>query len=238
MGKKRAADSSSSVSSPPARTLLRLGIFGVAFFGVVMVLLHMLNWGEMALHGRHVSNFAHMPGWWLWQAGLVGLGGGTLLIGMGLRRSLPVSGPPRWGFRALELAGLCVVGMMMFKTDRIDTPGYNTTFSGYVHDSFAVMSTFLICWSMLLFVAAARVDPAWRGVPGRGWTWPVATVSLALVWMLGDVTPYWRIGAVVQRGVVLVMAAWLITTGWRALAAAQGRATGTPQPTPPPRPTR
>ena len=227
-----------AVSEGRTTGLLRLGLASVAFFGIALAALHLLNFGSLAEHGRHVSNFAFMAGGWLWEAGLFGLGAGTLLLVAGLRRTLAVDGPAAWGLRALEIAGVGIMAMTVFRTDRFLTPNGNYSVSGYIHDTCAVMSTFFICWAMLLMVAAARVDPAWQGVPGRSWGWPVATITFALAWMGGDVTQFWQIAAFVQRGVVVLMVAWLVTVGWRALALAQGTGSGTPQPVPPPRPTR
>ncbi|MFO1532303.1 MAG: DUF998 domain-containing protein [Thermoplasmatota archaeon] len=225
------------MSEGGGRAWLLLGMGGLGLFSVAFVVLHVLNWGSLAEHGRHVSNFAYMYGSWLWQAGLVGLGAGTLALVEGLRRTLTVRGPAAWAFPALRMAGLAILAMTVFKTDRYVTPNGNYSLGGYIHDSCAVASTFFICWSMLLLVAAARVDPAWGNVPGRSWLWPLCTIGFALAWMGGDVTEFWPIAAVVQRAVVVVMTAWLLTVGWRALAA-QGLGSGTPQPVQPPRPTR
>lgn len=237
MGKKRGLALGSLVSDGRAALYLKLGLGGASFFAGGLLVLHVLNWGEMAAHGRHVSNFAHMSGSWLWQAGLIGLGLGTFALVEGLRRTVTVEGPAAWSFWALRAAGVAIVGMTVFTTDRYVTPDSNYSLAGYIHDACAVMSTFFICWAMLLMVAAARVDPSWLGVPGVSWLWPASTIALALAWMGGDVTSFWPIAAVVQRGVVILMVAWLLTTGWRALSA-QALANGTPQPVQPPQPTR
>jgi hypothetical protein len=233
------------VEGTSGRTLLRLGLGGIAFFTLALAVLHIANWEEMGLgHGRHVSNFHHMPGGWVWQVGLVGLGGGILYVVEGLRRTLHVDGPATLAFWGLRIAGVAILAMLVFPTDRYYTPGYNSTVAGYIHDTCAVLSTFFISWSSLLLVAAARADPAWKGIPGRSWGWPFAIVGLATLWMLGDVTPggiggtpFWQYGAVIQRAVVVVMAGWLMLTAYRALQASDA-GSGTPQPTPPPRPTR
>jgi hypothetical protein len=225
------------VGDAAAKLYLRLGLAGVASFAVLLFLLHVLNWDGLAEHGRHVSNFYWMRAGVLWNVGLVGLGGGLLLVVQGLEGTLPVRGPATWSFWTLRLAGVLILAMVVFPTDRYLTPDANTSLGGYIHDTCAVLSTFFICWSMLAMVAAARVDAAWRGIPGRSWLLPLGTIGLALAWMGGDVTEYWRVSSFVQRGVVAAMTAWVLMVGSRALSV-QALPAGTPQPTPPPRPTR
>jgi hypothetical protein len=204
---------------------------GVAFFAAAMVALHLLHWHDPP---RHVSNYTHLRGGWLWDLGLAGLGFGTYLLVAGLRRSVPLAAPANWAWRGLEVAGIMILGMIVFPTDRNLNPDHPTTVSGFVHDSFAVLSTFFICWSMLLLVASARLNPG-LALFGRTWWWPIGTIGASLAWMGGDVTEYWPLAAVVQRLVVILIVAWLMTVAWRARLA---HATGMPQPVPPPRPTR
>lgn len=225
------------MQEPGARTLLRAGLAGLALFAGALAILHLLNLRDLAEHGRHVSNFAWMRGGWLWQAGLIGLGLGTLALVSGLRRTLDMAGPVTWALRALQVAGVAILAMVAFRTDRYLTPDSTYSFVGYLHDTSAVVSTFLLSWAMLLLVAASRVDPALHGVFGHSWLWPLASIGFALAWMLGDVTEYWPIAAFVQRAVILVNSAWLAVMGLRALSTA-ANAHGTPQPVPPPRPTR
>jgi len=220
-----------------SRTLLRVGVAGAGVFAVALAILHVLNLDELGSHGRHVSNFAYLRGAWLWDVGLLGLAAGTLCLPAGLRRVLDVRGPSAWGLWTFQAAGVPLLLMVVYRTDRFATPDRAVHWSGYVHDASAVTATFLMAWSMLALVAASRVDPAWRGVPGRSWLWPGLAIGCGLGWMACDVTQFWPVAAVLQRAVIATMVAWMVTVGVRAQGI-PASANGTPQPVPPPRPTR
>jgi hypothetical protein len=221
-----------------ARWMMRLGAASVGVFCAAVVLLHVAYWNNLP---RHLSSFVHMPPvGWLWTVGLLGLGFGTLSVAAGLWPSLAGGYGTRAALSFLAVGGVFVLLMAAFPTDRNLQPDHPTTPIGIIHDSAAVAATSFQCAAMYAFAYAGRRYPVWQQLTGSSTSVAHLTMALAFTWMGFDAASLaWMnsIGSLAQRVLVLLMAAWTIRLGWRALGLG-ATALGTPTPAPPPRPTR
>src|SRR5438445_151040 len=66
-----------------------------------------------------------------------------------------------------------------------------------------------------IVLVAGRQDPLWRQASGASGAWPWIASALGVAWCLGDLTPLWRVAALVQRVLGVVMVAWLLALAWR-----------------------
>jgi hypothetical protein len=182
---------------------------GFAVFLACQVLLHARN---LDAWPRHISSFVYEPWGGLWTLGLAALGLGMAGLAYALAGLLPRLPEARWVVASLLVSAVAVLVMAVFPTDVTDYP---STPVGYIHDFAAVVAVTSQCATMFFALLASRQDPLWLQATGENPAWPWVASALGVAWCLGDLTPWWRAAALVQRLVGVVMVGWLLALAWR-----------------------
>jgi cytochrome c biogenesis protein CcdA len=182
---------------------------GFALFLACQLALHARNLHDWP---RHISSFVYESWGSLWTLGLVAVTVALAALAYAASTLLPRTPEARWAVASLVVAAASTFLMAAFPTDVTDYP---STPSGYVHDFAAVAAVTFQCATMFFTVLAGRADPLWRLAAGESPAWPWVASALGVAWSLGDLTPFWRLAALVQRLLCAVMAVWLLALAWR-----------------------
>jgi hypothetical membrane protein len=203
----------------PARAaaLGMVGIVGVAAFAAAFAAMHVIQ-SDLNPIQNFGSDYAFGRGGWLMRLGFVAAGIGTLLITIGLRRSVAAVKRRGLGVVLLGLAGIGFIGSGLFNADpplADGTTGYTT--EGSLHDvaGFLLFLTIIAAGSVLARVFAR--DPQWHAAMSttRAFAW-LAVVGLVATITASEISdPGTGITGLVQRIFVATIVGWLLFLGWR-----------------------
>ena len=146
---------------------------------------------------------------WLWQAGAVITGLGTIILALGLHRSLARGKRVRLAISAMILGGLAVIGTGVFPTDApLDdgTVGYTRT--GILHFVFGLVGLLTLLVVVFVVKGIFRRDPRWAQAasPTRWLAWWLAAGVALLVFLPEGSTA----SGVTQRLVFLPEVIWAV----------------------------
>ena len=166
----------------------RAGIIGPILFGIIILVLTILEYGFMLTLGWRPgdpldwpSGLALGPLGWIMTLTFLISGLMMIFFTYGLRLGLPRS---RWtpiAVGLLALAGLAMVGLI-FTTD----PTLRTTpktWHGLLHDSFFVLLGLTMMPAMILLGFVFREDPHWENL--AWYTWVTAALAVPTFWLKG-----------------------------------------------------
>jgi hypothetical protein len=195
------------------RTTGRLGALAFGGFFASYLLLHMLSFGAGWPH--HASSYAHTPWAGLWNACLVFLGIGALLLAFGLR------GPRVQGVVTarilLAAAGLLSFLLIWATTDRTPDHDYATTVHGNIHDLGATAAVAVLATAMYILCAAGRLNGYWQRMVGSSFVWPHCVTALGVTWMAFDRMHLPYGAGLVQRALLGFVVLWLLMVSVRAM---------------------
>jgi hypothetical protein len=146
---------------------------------------------------------------WLWQVGAGISGLGTIILALGLRRSLARGRRVRFAVSAMILGGVAVLGTGVFATDApLDdgTVGYTQT--GILHFVFGLVGLLTLLVVIFVLKGVFRRDPRWAQAasPTRWLAWWLATGVALLVFLPEGSTK----SGVTQRLVFLPEVIWAV----------------------------
>lgn len=182
------------------------GLFGVGFFALSLVLLHLLD-TEVDVVDEHLSSYALGDYGWLSIVGHVAAGIGTIAIALGLRATLSPGKAvtPSWMF--LLIGGFGFLLLAVFMTDR--PGGDETTMTGVVHDIVGYVQIISFLTSAWLLRDAFARDTVYEHL-ARFELWSAALITICFVLVL--VSFNGPIG-LVQRIFSVVILGWLLVLG-------------------------
>lgn len=189
-------------------TLGAIGIGGVIFFAIIVVLFHVIE-RDLNPIERFVSDYANGRAGWLQGIAFILFGSGIMAIAVGLYRELHQA---RRATAAAVLVGMMGLGVFLsgiFPTDvplEDGTTGY--TFAGQMHDIAGILGFLcLIVGTFLLRGVFAR-DPRWQSLarPARWFSWGILIGMIVFV-VVGEIA---NLVGVLQRIWLIIVAAWLL----------------------------
>lgn len=183
----------------PSLPLAALG--SIAVFPVIVVALHLVQYGDFHPVRQAVSELALGKGGWLMAVAFCALGLGTLLLALVLRRS---SARPRTAPVLLAIAGLLSFVSAFVHAD--PSSAANTSNRGRIHELAGVGTFMLTIAAMFFLVRAFRRDATWHRMarPTQIWAW-AALASFLLIPTSGQA--YFGLA---QRVFIAVMLGWLL----------------------------
>jgi hypothetical protein len=166
----------------------RAGIIGPILFGIIILLLTILEYDFMLTLGWRPrdpldwpSGLALGPLGWIMTLTFLLSGLMMTLFAYGLRLGLPRS---RWTSLStwlLALAGLAMVGMTSTTDPTLRTTPH--TWQGFLHDAFFVLLGFTLMPAMILLGFVFREDPHWENL--AGYTWVTVALAVPTFWLKG-----------------------------------------------------
>ncbi len=187
------------------RLLALLGAVGIGYFGIVVLLLHLLS-PEFDPANRFISEYALGSYSYLLTTAFLALGIGSILLLMALFR-LEGGGGFAWkaGLALLAVWGISVMLDGIFPIDKGVTP---VTSSGQIH-MMAAMIAFLA-----LMISTLLLSLRFRKMPSLQWMSSTALVLVALIFIVFIVSMVLDtvLQGLTQRLFVLACLAWLLYT--------------------------
>jgi len=203
---------------PPPHSLIvaNLSLAGLAVFCVVALAVQWLRvdlfWMKAPLSFYLVGEY----GGWL-KAAYVGLALALLLVGLQFRHALR---PGARSDLAPWLFGTSALAVLITAFAETHLPGTTKTTAGFVHAVAAPIAFLTVAVGMLLQSWYLRFDPAWRHRFALAFL--LALVAFAGLWVHALVREWPR--GLTQRGVILVILAWLaLAATWLRAAARDQR---------------
>ncbi|GAA1315694.1 DUF998 domain-containing protein [Pseudonocardia xinjiangensis] len=215
-----------TASPDPAvtRALAAFGLVGVGVAVVLVGLLHVVSAGRVNPVRRTISEYALGDSDWMFDVGVLGLAGGSVLVLLALVRAGIVQ---LWS-RPAALVGVWAAALVLIVAFDKANWAVGPTPSGYVHRYASVVAF------VSLPAAALALGRRWRGDLQWG---PFAACSrwsgaLALLWLgaivlavaLSPLTgvPWWQLLplGLVERGLLTTEVATVVVLGWWAARAA------------------
>jgi len=201
---------------PHSPIVANLSLAGLAVFFVVALTVQWLRvdlfWMKAPLSFYLVGEY----GGWL-KAAYVGLALALLLVGLQFRHALR---PGARSDLAPWLFGTSALAVLITAFAETHLPGTTKTTAGFVHAVAAPIAFLTVAVGMLLQSWYLRFDPAWRHRFALAFL--LALVAFAGLWVHALVREWPR--GLTQRGVILVILAWLaLAATWLRAAARDQR---------------